>query len=220
MRNRFVVLLGVVLAAAASRAAGQSASLWGAPDARAPLTLHTGSWSYIETEAPRELRIHDIVTVVVNERSQVVSDAEMDRRKQSNINAVLEEWVELNGLSLQAAPQRNGEPAIQGILNNQYRAQGNLEYRDAMKFYIAAEIVDIRPNGNLVLEAHRQVTWNREVWDSSLTGIIRPQDVKPDNTVMSEDIAELLINMRESGQVRDSYKRGWFMYFMDQIRPF
>lgn len=206
--------------AAVGPAAAQSASLWGAPDTRAPLTLHTGSWSYIETEAPREIRIHDIITVVVNERSQIVSDAEMDRRKQSNIQAQLLEWVELNGLSLQLAPQYRGEPAVEAILNNQYRAQGNLEYRDAMKFYIAAEVVDIRPNGNLVLEAHRQVKWNSEVWDSSLTGIVRPQDVKPDNTVMSEDIAELLVNMRESGQVRDSYKRGWFMKFMDQVRPF
>lgn len=213
-----LALLLIAQGAAVARA--QSASLWGAPDGRAPLTLHAGSWSYIETEAPREIRVHDILTVIVNERSQVVSDAEMDRRKQSNINAQLLEWVELNGLSLQPAPMNKGPLAVQGQLNNQYRAQGNLEYRDAMKFYIAAEVVDIRPNGNLVLEAHRQVKFNNEVWDSSLTGIVRPQDVKPDNTVMSEDIAELLVNMRETGQVRDSYRRGWFAKFMDQVRPF
>lgn len=219
-QNLLTIALAAGVAVGARTASAQSASLWGAPDSRAPLTLHTGSWSYIETEAPREIRIHDIITVVVNERSQVVSDAEMDRRKQSNINAELLEWVELNGTSLQLAPQYRGEPAVEAILNNQYRAQGNLEYRDAMKFYIAAEVVDIRPNGNLVLEAHRQVKFNNEVWDSSLTGIVRPQDVKPDNTVMSEDVAELLVNMRETGQVRDSYKRGWFMKFMDQVRPF
>lgn len=213
-------LFGALLASTASLGSAQSASLWGSPGDRQPLTLETSSWSFIQVEAPREIRLHDLITVVVNERSQVISEGEMDRRQQSNINAQLQQWIELNGLSLQSAPQAKGDPQVQGKLDSQYRAQGNLEYRDAMKFYIAAEVVDIRPNGNLVLEAHRQVKFNNENWDASLTGIIRPLDVKPDNTVMSEDLAELRIDLRETGHVRDSYRRGWLTRILDRVKPF
>jgi flagellar L-ring protein precursor FlgH len=95
-----------------------------------------------------------------------------------------------------------------------------LETRDSLKFRIAARIVDIRPNGNLVIEAHRQIRNNEEVWQQSLTGIIRREDVLPNNTVLSEDIAELQIDKREIGHVREGYRRGWLTRFYDRYAPF
>jgi flagellar L-ring protein precursor FlgH len=204
----------------ATSAAAQSSSLLGAPERREALTLETSSWSFIQVEPPREIRLHDLITVVVNERSQVIAEGEVDRRASSNINAQLQQWIELNGLSLQRAPQAQGDPQVQGKLDSQFRSEAGLEYRDAMKFYIAAEVVDIRPNGNLVLEAHRQVKFNHEVWEASLSGTIRTADVKPDNTVLSEDLAELRIDLRETGHVRDGFRRGWFLRFLDKVKPF
>src|SRR5262249_36124529 len=124
------------------------------------------------------------------------------------------------GLSLKAAPQVQGDPRATGNLNVQNQAQMELETRDALLFRIASTVVDIRPNGTLVIEAHRTVRDNDELWERSLTGIIRKEDILPNNTILSEDIAEMSIFKKEIGHVRDGYKRGWFTYWFDRFSPF
>jgi flagellar L-ring protein precursor FlgH len=95
-----------------------------------------------------------------------------------------------------------------------------LDSRDAMKFTIACEVVDVRPNGTLVIEGRRSVRNNEEVWDAALTGVVRPEDLLPNNTVRSENIAELRVYKRELGHVRDAYRRGWFLKWLDLFQPF
>jgi flagellar L-ring protein precursor FlgH len=89
-----------------------------------------------------------------------------------------------------------------------------------MKFRISCRVVDIRPNGNLVIEGRRTVHNNSEVWEQSLTGEVRPKDVLPNNTVLSENVAELRIDKREAGHVRDGYRRGWLLKWLDKWQPF
>ena len=101
-----------------------------------------------------------------------------------------------------------------------FEAPENLAATESLKFDIAAKVVDIRPNGNLVIEAHRQIVNNDEVWEQSLTGICRAADVNPGNVVLSKDIADLRIEKRERGHVRDGYRRGWFLRWFDLIHPF
>ncbi|MBX3415430.1 MAG: flagellar basal body L-ring protein FlgH [Pirellulales bacterium] len=213
-----LVVAGSVLLSSEARA--QSSSMFGDPARRAPLTLAGTSWGYIEVQPPRELRLHDLVTVIVDEKSQLISEGEVNQRMQSNINAVLMQWMKLENGDLKPDPFYDGTPGIQAILNAQRRGQSELEARDGLKFSIAAEVVDIRPNGNLVLEARKEIKNNEDVWNYSLTGIVRPQDILPNNSVLSEDLAELRINKYETGMVRDGYRRGWLLKLIDEYRPF
>ena len=89
-----------------------------------------------------------------------------------------------------------------------------------MKYRIAATVVDILPNGTLILEAHKSIRSNTEVWEYSLTGRIRSQDVSGNNTVNSENIADLYIAKREQGKIQDSTKRGFITRFYDFFLPF
>ena len=213
-----LVVSGALLVA--RDALAQSSSMFGDPTRRAPLTLAGTSWGYIEVQPPRELRLHDLVTVIVDEKSQLISEGEVNQRMQSNLNAVLMQWMKLENGDLKPDPFYDGTPGIQGLLNAQRRGQSELEARDGLKFSIAAEVVDIRPNGNLVLEARKEIKNNEDVWNYSLTGIVRPQDVLPNNTIISEDLAELTINKYETGMVRDGYRRGWLLKLIDEYRPF
>ena len=105
-------------------------------------------------------------------------------------------------------------------MDNKLRAEGNLETTDSLKFRIACSVVDIRPNGNIVLEGHSTVKNNEEVWDYALTGEIRPDSILPNNTVLSENVADMKIVKRETGHVRDSYRRGWALEWLDKWQPF
>lgn len=179
-----------------------------------------GSWIRTPVLPPKELRIHDIVSIRVEELARMQSESRVQRRKNALYNAVLLDWLKLDGLSINKAPQAQGDPRVQGQLDQTYRTQGDTLTRESLTFNIAGEIVDIRPNGTLVLEAHRENRINEEVWDYSLTGICRKEDIGPNNVVLSRDIAQMQLYKRERGSTRDSYKRGWLVRWMDELAPF
>jgi flagellar L-ring protein precursor FlgH len=71
-----------------------------------------------------------------------------------------------------------------------------------------------------VIEAHRTIRINEEVWQQSLTGVVRRTAIGPDRTVRSDEVADLRIEKREMGFIRDSYSRGWFHRWYDTWKPF
>lgn len=179
-----------------------------------------GSWIRTPVLPPKEIRIHDLVSIRVEEMARVQSESTVQRRKNALYNAVLLDWLKLDGLSINAAPQAQGDPRVKGQLDQTYRTQGDTLTRESMTFNIAAEVVDIRPNGTLVLEAHKEVDNNEESWNYSLTGICRKEDIGPNNVILSRDIAQMRLYKRERGSTRDSYKRGWLVRWMDKLSPF
>ncbi len=211
------LLLATLIAADAS---AQSASLLSNPARQRSLTLTDYSWTYQPSTDPKPMQVNDLVTVLVDYKTQVLSEGEMDRKKKANGDLTLRDWVLLKGLWAVPDPQTLGDPKIGGSANNKYKAEATLESRDAMKFSIACRVTDIRPNGNLILEAHRTIKNNLDQWDISLTGEVRADDVSVANTVDSEVIADLKIHKRESGHVRDGYRRGWFLQWLDLIQLF
>jgi flagellar L-ring protein precursor FlgH len=186
-------------------------------------TLHNSSFMYRklppESEL-RELQINDIITVLVDYRSSMISEGDAENRRQLNLNAVLADWLAFDGKDIFPAPQRRGDLEVSGILNSQYRTESDMELRDALTFRIAAAVVDIRPNGNLVIEARREICINEEVWTQSLTGVVRRQSIGPDRTVRSDEVAELRIQKREKGFINDSYSRGWLARWYARWKPF
>jgi flagellar L-ring protein FlgH len=186
-------------------------------------TLHNSSFMFRklppESEL-RELQINDIITVLVDYRSSMISEGDAENRRQLNLQAVLANWIAFDGKDIFPAPQRRGDLSVNGTLNSQYRTESDMELRDALTFRIAAAVVDIRPNGNLVIEARREICINEEVWTQSLTGVVRRQSIGPDRTVRSDEVAELRIQKREKGFISDSYTRGWMARWYARWKPF
>ncbi len=189
----------------------------------AHLRLENSSFMYrkLPPEAEhRELQINDIVTVLVDYRSSMISEGDAESRKTASINAVLADWLKFDGKDIFPAAQSRGNPRINGTLNSQYRTESEMELRDGLTFRIAAAVVDIRPNGNLVLEARREIRINEEVWLQSLTGVVRRQSIGPDLTVRSDEIAELRVDKQNRGFIHDAYTRGWLTRWYDRWKPF
>lgn len=187
------------------------------------LTLKNSSFIYRELppEArPRELQANDIITVIVDFRSRFLSEGDAENRKTANLTAVLADWIKLDSGSLKPAPQSDGDPTVSGILNSQYRAESDVELRDSLSFRMAAKIVDIRPNGNLVIEGHQTIRNNEERWRISLTGVVRREAIQADRTVSSDSIYDFDVDKEELGQVRDGYARGWLAKWYDRFKPF
>jgi flagellar L-ring protein precursor FlgH len=185
-----------------------------------PLMLEDVSFTYQQPVEPKTFKREDIVFIRVDIKAEFSSDAILKSDKDASIEAKLSDWVKLDGFSLKPAEQKEGDPEINGELDKQYNAKGRFNQRDRMAFNIAARVVDIRPNGLLVLESHRTIRNNEEVWDASLSGIVRPEDVDQGNMVMSEKVSELRIDKVERGTIRDSYRRGWITKMWETVKLF
>ena len=204
-------------------AAAQDSSLFnrGHGAYQMPLTAENASLFYKMPLPVDVLELHDIVTVVVNINSRALSEGDSENRKVSMVDAQLKNWILLDRLSkVIPDPQSAGEPRIQALLNSQYRAEADIQTRNMLTFTVAAKVTDVLPNGTLRIEAREMVNINGDLWERSLTGIIRREDVTPDNKVLTEDVADLQVFTRETGQVPDAYRRRWMHKLYDRYWPF
>jgi flagellar L-ring protein precursor FlgH len=187
------------------------------------LSMDSGSYMFRELppEArPRELKEHDIITVIVDYRTRMLSEGDAEARATKSLTAVLSSWIRFDGKSIQAAPQSHGDPRIAGTYNSQSRTESDVELRDALTFKIGAQIMEIRPNGNLYIEGNTSIQNNEERWRIFVSGEVRREAIQPDRTVSSDAMFGLSIYKKEEGQVRDGYARGWFSRWYDKYKPF
>jgi flagellar L-ring protein precursor FlgH len=77
---------------------------------------------------------------------------------------------------------------------------------------VTTEVVAEMPNGNLVLEGKKWIGINSERQQIVLRGIIRPQDLAPDNSIPSDRVAQLELFVNGKGIVADSIKRPFILY--------
>jgi flagellar L-ring protein precursor FlgH len=187
---------------------------------RSPVVLSGASWTYQPAPPTRVFRKKDIVTIRVDEITRMAAEGSAENRKRTLYEAILTDWIGFHEFRLKPDAQSNGDPSVGTESNSIYRAESNVESRESMAFNIAATVVDVRPNGNMVLEARKKIRVNDNLWETSLTGICRAEDIAPDNVILSKDLIDLEIGKADRGHLRDGYKRGWFQRWFDRVQPF
>lgn len=85
---------------------------------------------------------------------------------------------------------------------------------------LTCKVVEVRPNGNLVILGWKEVRSNKETQYLSLSGMVRPQDIKSNNTIPSDLIAEARIEYTGSGVVADKQAPGYGVRALDHVWPF
>ena len=179
------------------------------------------SWYEYPLPPQKEVRVKDIITIRVDVAQRQNSEGQVQRRRQNRWDAVLDDWIFLNGLrSVKPAPQTEGDQRVQYNVNQQNRATGTMQTSQSLKFEVPATVQAVLPNGNLVLEAHRKIRDNEELWLVSLSGICRREDIQPGNVILSKDVAELSLEKKELGSINDGYRRGFVTRFLDTFSPF
>jgi flagellar L-ring protein precursor FlgH len=84
---------------------------------------------------------------------------------------------------------------------------------------MAVQVIDVLPNGNLVLEGLRQIAFSEERVFASLRGIVRPYDVTAQNTIPSSLVADVRLDVIPEGSLSVAQRKGWLQKIDEKISP-
>lgn len=174
---------------------------------------------------PREFAVHDLVTVIV--RETITSDAESTLETQKTFTKE-GEITEMPRLRLQDILQfqltqsdlSGREPKIGIDFEDEWEGRGTQRQRNTFTARITARIIDIKPNGTMVLEARKRIQSDNEGFLMIVTGTCRGEDITTDNTVLSTQLFDLNVVKEHGGELRKASKKGVLTKFFEAIFNF
>jgi len=158
-------------------------------------------------------RIGDVVTVHIVENAQGSKDAQTKTGRASTISAGTASFL---GLPSSTTTQLQADANF----NDAFDGSGSTSRSGALTANITAVVTSVLPNGNMVIEGQRDVTINSEKETISLTGIIRPEDIDTENSILSTAVADAVIKYSGNGVLNDKQRPGWLIRILDWIWPF
>lgn len=183
------------------------------------VSTRNASWLSVNQPVPKGFRVHDLVTIIVNEVSSNSTKAETTTERTNTIDAKLEEWFVLTKDSVRTPSKAHGSPQFKASLEQEFEGEGDVSREDSLTARIQAEVIDVMPNGNLTLEAVHTVATDDDTTVITLTGVCRSKDVGFDNSIRSSHLARLNIKKEHSGTVRDATRKGWLSKLFDFLNP-
>jgi flagellar L-ring protein precursor FlgH len=196
---------------------------------RAQAAAHVGngarpvsvSFMAVPEPQPRTIKKHDLVTVIISENSDSSSKGTTDLKKNADFVAQLTQFIKLRptNFAIEGRTPAN-PPGINASGNRDFKGEATADRTDAFTARVTAEVIDVKPNGNLVMQSTKHVQNDDEEQFFTLTGICRAEDVTADNTVLSTQLLNLDVVKKTKGAVRDTTKRGFIPKILDQINPF
>jgi flagellar L-ring protein precursor FlgH len=163
--------------------------------------------------------IGDVLTIIISEDSKVDNKAKRDLKKEVDKSTAFDGELGIT------TPNNNIVPRIPGFsmsAESTNELKSKADFKDERKFVdrVTVVVVDILPNRNLVVMGSRQRDIAGDIQIIEVSGIVRPSDVKFDNTVKSEQVADFRIVSRNKGIAAPYTKPGWLGRIFDIIWPF
>ncbi|HWR59421.1 MAG TPA: flagellar basal body L-ring protein FlgH [Thermodesulfovibrionales bacterium] len=165
-------------------------------------------------------RVNDIITIVVSESAVGGNNASTDTGRDTSTSAGITSLLGLEQSILQRNANMGTSVSVGGTSSNSLKGTGKTTRDGNLTATISAKVINILENGNFIIEGRRQLTINAEDQYLIITGIIRPDDITSDNTVLSQYIADAKIVYAGRGVVDDKMRPGWLTRIVDWVWPF
>lgn len=153
--------------------------------------------------------VGDVITVTLSERT--VS------RKSSGVATGKKSSVEFN-----AGPLLGDNPTFKGReltteleQDRTFDGSADADQSNSLQGNITVTVAEILPNGNLIVRGEKWITLNRGDEFIRISGMIRPDDIAPDNTILSTRLANAKISYSGTGELANSSSMGWLSRFFN-----
>jgi flagellar L-ring protein precursor FlgH len=179
----------------------------------------TGARGFFKDQRARQ--IGDILTVNVTIADEASLKNETSRSRDNDDSMGIGGLFGLDQVADEAFAD-SYEPAqsvdLESSTSN--KGKGSVRRAEDITLDVAAVIIQVLPNGNLVLRGRQEVRVNFEVRELVLGGIVRPEDITPTNTIPHDKIAELRVAYGGRGQITDVQQPRYGAQVLDILLPF
>lgn len=163
---------------------------------------------------PKARYVDDMVTIVVSESTQAVASADAKNSRDTALSAGFDNLLGLEKRIKELPNLANGKAG------SSFEGKGSTTRATTLETTLTARVIDVLPNGYLLVEGMRELRVNNENQSVYLTGVVRPEDVSSANTVLSSSIAQMSVRVQGRGVVSQSTNPGWLYKILTGILPF
>ncbi|MDR0528054.1 MAG: flagellar basal body L-ring protein FlgH [Zoogloeaceae bacterium] len=164
--------------------------------------------------------VGDILTVNIRENSAASADGSNNIKRSGKIGA------KINGLSVYplskiSAVQKLSDLNVDATSSNEFSGSGDIQNNNTFQGAITVTVIEVFPNGNLLVSGEKQVGIGQQQEYIRLSGIVDPRDVvSATNSVDSTRIADARIEYKASGSISEAQVMGWLARFFMTVLPF
>jgi flagellar L-ring protein precursor FlgH len=157
--------------------------------------------------------VGDNVTINIVEAASASKNATTTTSRKSDVAA---SWT---GVLAKMTGDWVGNDQSVAFANN-FNGQGETTRKSSLNAFITVRVIQVLPNGNLVIQGSREVQVNNENQFINIQGVIRPEDISSNNVVLSTFVADAKIELNGQGVVSDKQRVGWLARILDWVWPF
>ncbi len=169
----------------------------------------------------RARNVGDIVTITIAEETKASGIAQTQADRASGVEAGI---GALFGITKPMNPFSDAtavaDKVVQADVGLNSKGYGKTERQSTVTTYLPAQVIQVLPNGNLVIKGHRNIRINNETQIMTISGMVRTKDINQYNQVASNQVAEVRMEISGIGVISDKQRQGWFTRIFDHVWPF
>ena len=173
---------------------------------------------------PETFAVHDLITIVIRESLSTDFQSEIETEKSTSVTGNIADFPRLQLSDLLRGQVRGNEESpdvrLDVSYDREFEGEGDYARRESMTARLTARVIDVKPNGTLVLEARKRIEADDESVLLVATGVARVDDILADNTVLSSNLYDLHISKQHTGELRRATKKGLLTRALDLIFNF
>jgi flagellar L-ring protein precursor FlgH len=163
--------------------------------------------------------VGDLLTIIIEEESETTRDASTSSGKNTSMSGSASAGHPV--LDARPTAWTNAVvPKYSLDVGNTYEGGGQTRNAESLSSRLTATVMDVLPNGTLLIEGRRSTTIDRDRVTMVLSGIVRPKDVDSANIVMSSSIADASIRYESAGPLAREQHRGLLNRILNFLNPF
>jgi flagellar L-ring protein precursor FlgH len=163
----------------------------------------------------KAFRLHDVVSIVVSESLAASTDGQVKNARASNAKS------SITSLFGALKPSNALSNLVNQTSSSGLTAQGQSTTNSSLTTTFGGEVVDVLPNGMLVVQATRQLTFSQQTQLIRLRGLVRPEDVSAQNQIQSTAMTDLELEVTGKGIINDTtYRQNPLVRWLERLIVF